>query len=103
MSVNRPETVTSRNLDLGSVTFQPRNFGQRPQGAASERRISATFQTADQSTVLEHGLNRVPHSFTVVSQNKAGTIYGDIPLHADTRHIVLKSSAVPMVAELVVR
>lgn len=103
MSVNRPETIFAKNLDLGAVSFQSRNFGTRPTGAASERRIAAVFQTADQATVLDHGLNRVPHSFVVVSQNKAGTIYGDIPLHADTRHIVLKCSAANVTADLIVR
>lgn len=103
MSVNRPETIFARNLDLGSVGFQPRDFGRRPQSAASERRVSASFSTANQATVISHGLGRVPHSFVVVSQNAAGTIYGDIPLHADTRHIVLKCSAANVTAELTVR
>jgi len=111
VAVNRPELITQKNLDSGSVSFQDRNFGQGPTGKAKERRISVTFMTANSPEVVTHTLGKPPTGYTVISSGKGGgtsytspgRVYNDFPLPCDSRHLVLKCDVAGTVAEIIVR
>lgn len=111
MAVNRPELITAKNLDLGSVSFQGQNFGNSVRGKAQERRIRVSFPTADAPVVVRHGLGKKPSGYTPVTSGKGsgttyiapGIVYSDVPLVADTRSLVLKCSVGGSVVDLIIR
>lgn len=103
--------VTAKEIGLSSVGGQTKGLGRDPAGKIRERRITATFMTADAPTPIYHGLGFRPTGFIVVSLGRANTtgwiapgkIYNDFPLVADSRVIVLKCDTANTVAEILVR
>ena len=106
MSFKR-ELLTSKNMALSTVRLQPGSF--RKAGAYSsakanvrERRVQATFLTANAPTPIYHGLGFPPSAFTPLVLGDA-RVYSDYPLRADSRVIVLKCDTANTVADILVR
>ena len=102
MAVRLRQTVTAKDLALGSVTFQGRTFAGQVQGKARERRVRATFPTANVAVPFFHNLGKRPTDFFPVG-GKSGIVYSDDPLKADSRTIVLYSNTAGYSGEVIVR
>ena len=102
------QLATSKNIAPSSVRLQPGPFN-RPGSVEStrtnvrERRVSVTFTAANAPRVVFHGLGFPPTGFTVMGTNRAASIYGDLPLRATSRVLVLKSDTANTVADILVR
>ena len=100
--------ASSKNIAPSTVRLQPGPFN-KPGSVESvrtnvrERRVSVTFTTANAPRVVYHGLGFVPTGFTVMGTNRAASIYGDLPLRATTRVVMLKSDTANTVADILVR
>jgi len=94
--------INTKDIAPGAVTFQAR-LGAAPQGKASERRIQVIFPTVNAPVPIVHNLGRKPSGYVVVSRDRAGRIYNDVPLSCDRRTLVLKCDVAGTQAEVVVR
>lgn len=108
LSETARKLASSKNIAPSTVRLQPGPFNspgsvQSLRTNARERRVSVTFATANTPRVIFHGLGFPPSGFTVMGTNRAASIYGDLPLRATSRVIVLKSDTANTVADILVR
>ena len=100
--------VTSKNTALSTMRLQPGSF-TRPgsysytRTNARERRIAASFLSANVATLFFHGLGFVPSGFTPLAPNAACRIYNDLPFQATSRVIVLKCDTANVTVDILVR
>lgn len=102
------QLVTSKDTALSTVRLQPGSF-TRPgsfstvRTNARERRMPATFQSANVPTLVYHNLGFVPSGFQILGKDRACDIYGALPLSATSRVIVLYSTVAGATCDILVR
>jgi hypothetical protein len=99
--------VSAKEMDRGAVTNVGRVFANA-KARNREFRLSVSFKTANVPLPIYHGLGFVPTSFSVATANTGtgaapGKIYGDVPLQATKKCVVLYSDTDNTVAEILLR
>jgi hypothetical protein len=98
--------LTRKDLSTGAISGASKAYGGKT-GKLREVRVAAHFTAADRPTSIIHNLGFVPTKYTTVNMQSQttgtpGNIYGDFPLQADTRRIVLKCTTGPTTATLII-